>query len=299
MNKTIKKLLIVILILQVAVTGALVFLLIHNNVSKGSTVIETDTEETIEEDNDPFEENYGDKIALWKENKAINSDYVGEIYFTSLLIDDSFVQAKDVYDQNGELYRFYNEDGTLVNDPSGYNGNDVYIWTYWKSGEYDYNDHGGSVFMDYRNDLSDQNLIIYGHHFSVWNDEERIKAFTPLEKLMEEENYAGNETLQIVLEDEVRTYELWAVYLYDVNDADDQEKAQYWRIEYNYDDFSGVRDDSYYQTYIDYVESKRLYDTGVSLDTTDKTLTLQTCISGHAGELFEIVVFRLINVERA
>ena len=85
----------------------------------------------------------------WLENKAINPDYVGDLVFDSGLIDVSFVQAKSCYKPNGEPYRFYTEDGRLVTNPEGYNGNDVYIWTYWKTGEYDYNDNGGSVFMDY------------------------------------------------------------------------------------------------------------------------------------------------------
>lgn len=38
-----------------------------------------------------------------------------------------------------------------------------------------------------------------------------------------------------------------------------------------------------------------MYETGVELSENDQTLTLQTCIGGHAGELFEIVVLRQIS----
>lgn len=235
----------------------------------------------------------------WLNNKAINNDYIGEIVFDSNLINKSFVQAKDVYDINGNLYHFYNENGTLVEDPTDYNGNDVYIWTNWKDMSYDYNIEGGSVFMDYRNDLDDQNIIIYGHHFSEagGNDPERCKAFTPLEKLMEVENYDSNKSLKLILDNETRSYELVAVYKFDINDPIYTDNLQYYRTEYNYDEFEDTSDSTYYQNYIDAMNEVKLYDTGANLTTQDKTLTLQTCISGLAGSVYEICVFKLVNIE--
>lgn len=233
----------------------------------------------------------------WTALHNINNDYIGDIIFDSGLLRVSFVQAKSVFKEDGEMYKFYTENGSLVTDPSGYTGNDVYIWTYWKTGEYDYNDHGGSTFMDYRNEINDQNLIIYGHHFSVWNDETRQKAFTPLERLLEEENYQNNRYVTLLLANEVRKYELVAVYNFDATDDYYYENMQYWRTSYNYDDYTDTVDDSYYDRYIDAVKQHALYPTDVELSNTDKTLTLQTCISGHTGELFEILVLKEISSE--
>lgn len=233
----------------------------------------------------------------WTALHNINNDYIGDIIFDSGLLRVSVVQAKSVFKEDGEMYKFYTENGSLVTDPSGYTGNDVYIWTYWKTGEYDYNDHGGSTFMDYRNEINDQNLIIYGHHFSVWNDETRQKAFTPLERLLEEENYQNNRYVTLLLANEVRKYELVAVYNFDATDDYYYENMQYWRTSYNYDDYTDTVDDSYYDRYIDAVKQHALYPTGVELSNTDKTLTLQTCISGHTGELFEILVLKEISSE--
>jgi hypothetical protein len=233
---------------------------------------------------------------LYDENKAINEDYVGEIIFDSGLIRVSFVQAKSCYKEDGELYQFYTEDGKLVTDASDYTGNDVYIWTYWKTGEYDYNDNGGSTFMDYRNNLADQNLIVYGHHFSVWNDETRSKAFTPLEQLLEEENYPDNRYVTLVLQNEIRKYEIVSVYEFNATREEDFTDLQYWRTNYNYDDYDGnAYDPDYYRNYIANIRKAQLYDTGIALSEEDQTLTLQTCIGGHAGELFEIVVLKQIS----
>lgn len=230
-------------------------------------------------------------------NKEINPDYVGDIFFDSGLLSVNFVQAKSVYKDNGEPYQFYTENGNLVTDPEGYNGNDVYIWTYWKTGEFDYNDNGGSTFMDYRNYLSDQNIIIYGHHFSVWNDETRSKAFTPLEKFLEKENYEANKYVTLVLEHEIRKYVVAAVYNFDATDDSYFDDFQYWRTNYAYDDYTDTIDNDYYSRYIDNVRRVQLYDTGIEWGTNDRTLTLQTCISGYTGELFEILVLKELSVE--
>ena len=167
----------------------------------------------------------------------------------------------------------------------------------WKTGAYDYNDEGGSVFMDYRNELYDQNIVIYGHHFSVWNDATRKKAFTPLEQLMEEENYKANKYVTLVLENEIRHYELASVYEFNATLDSHWYNFQYWRTDYRYDDYTGTIDDEYYANYINGIKEIQLYDTGVELTTNDKTLTLQTCISGHTGELFEILVLKQIDVQ--
>lgn len=292
-NKRKKSLIITLAIILIAfiIFGVLLF----------TGVIDIEREETpiVQEPVYEIVEATQDGRQTWLSNKIINSDYVGEIVFDSNLINKSFVQAKDVYDTNGKLYRFYNEDGSLVTDPSNYNGNDVYIWTNWKDMSYDYNIEGGSIFMDYRNSLDDQNIIIYGHHFSETggNDPNRVKAFTPIEKLMDEANYQDNKSLKLILDNETRFYELVGVYKFDINDSKYTDNLQYYRTEYNYDEFEDIRDDNYYQNYINNLNEVKLYETEASLTTNDKTLTLQTCISGLAGSVYEICVFKLINIE--
>lgn len=234
----------------------------------------------------------------WLENKAINKDYQGEIVFESGIINKSFVQAKSVYDENGNLYHFYTERGKLVTNPGDYTGNDVYIWTNWKDFTYDYDILGGSVFMDYRDSLTDQNILIHGHHFSVQNghDPKREKAFTPLELLLDEENYEANKYVDLILDNQTNRYELVGVYIFNSSSDYDYDHLQYWRYEYNYDDFTDVIDEDYYSKYIDEFNKKKLYDTGIELTTQDKTLTLNTCIGG-SNTKHEICVFRLIETK--
>jgi len=293
-----KKTLVGLIITFLALLGSL-FVLINAGVIKlPEKKDDTPAEEVVVVEPDENEKKKEEYRKLYDENKAINEDYVGEIIFDSGLINVSFVQAKSTYKENGEMYTFYTEDGKLVTDASGFTGNDVYIWTYWKTGEYDYNDNGGSTFMDYRNNLADQNLIVYGHHFSVWNDETRTKAFTPLEKLMEEENYKDNRYVTLVLQNEIRRYEIACVYQFDATKEDHFTNLQYWRTNYNYDDYNNnAYDADYYAKYIEAAKGAQYYDTGVDWTIDDQTMTLQTCIGGHAGELFEIVVLKQISAE--
>jgi len=289
-----KKLIIVICIVNLLLIGFLSLMLtgiidLHNK---------QDENEAVEIENETIEVKEQPDRQLWLENKSINDDYQGEIRFLSGLIDKPFVQAKSIYNKEGQLYHFYTEKGELVTDGSKYDGNDVYIWTNWKDMSYDFNILGGSVFMDYRCDLDSQNIIIYGHHFSVGggNDPERNKAFTPVEKLLEEENYQDNNMLELVLDNETRTYELASVYIYDVENNEITENCQYWRVDYSVDDYFGGTDEQYYEKYISALDKYELYETGVELSTNDKTLTIQTCIGGSTTE-FEVLVFKLINTE--
>ena len=220
MKKLDRKTLLGFLISFLAI-GASIFVLISAGVISLPGRNQKTPQETVVEEADELEALKKEYRQIYDENKAINEDYVGEIIFDSGLIRVSFVQAKSCYKEDGELYQFYTEDGKLVTDASDYTGNDVYIWTYWKTGEYDYNDNGGSTFMDYRNNLADQNLIVYGHHFSVWNDETRSKAFTPLEQLLEEENYPDNRYVTLVLQNEIRKYEIVSVYEFNATREED------------------------------------------------------------------------------
>ena len=173
-----------------------------------------------------------------------------------------------------------------------YCGNDVYIWTNWKTGEYDRYEEGGSVFMDYRNTLDDQNIIIYGHHFARDWDPSGSKQFTPLDILLTEENYKDNSTLKLVLDNEIRSYAVAAVFVMDVYDTYD---LQILRTDMNRE-LSGKADPGFFEQYIDYIDTIRKYDTGVSLSGEDDILSLVTCIQ-HQPQYRQIILCKLTGIE--
>ena len=260
---------------------------IIDDTGSDDTIIEN-TDSDISEDNKMPEE----YASVWSANKAINEDYIGQLVFDSGLIDLPFVQARDVYDRNGKLYKFYDEQGHLVTVPTGYTGNDVYIWTNWKTGKYDYSDEGGSVFMDYRNDLNDQNLIIYGHHYARDWDPEGSKQFTPLDLLLKEENYQDNKTLKLYLENEIRSYVVTNVFIIDIYN---EKQLQILRNNMSVD-FYKKADPDFFESYIPYVTFISKYDTQEPLNKDDRLLTLVTCIQ-HQPQYRQIILCRQTDVQ--
>ena len=240
--------------------------------------------EVIVEDNTP-EPMPAELKNEWLANKAINPDFVGSIKFDSGLIDLPFVQAKDVYDRNGKPYTFYTEEGQLVEDIDNYTGNDVYIWTNWKTGEYDRYGEGGSVFMDYRNNLADQNIIIYGHHFARDWDPSGSRQFTPLDALLEEVNYEANRTLKLILNNEVREYVITNVFTIDI---ENDYELNILRRNMN-EDYSGNADPGFFNEFIRYIDGINRYPIGEKLNEGDSILTLVTCMQ-HQPELRQIII---------
>ena len=228
--------------------------------------------------------------SMWLNNRQISEDYVGQIVFDSGLIDLPFVQAKDVYKTDGYLYSFYDEEGNLVEDPGSHTGNDVYIWTDWKTGEYGLNGDGGSVFMDYRNYLKDQNIILYGHHFARDYDPSGSKQFTPLDVLLTEENYEENKYLKLILDNEIRSYVVTNVFTINI---DDEYESQIIRTDMN-EDFSGNREPRFFREFIEYIKKISRYETGESLSDGDRILTLITCLE-HQPQFRQIVVCKEIE----
>ena len=229
---------------------------------------------------------------MWLKNEEINPDYVGQIIFDSGLIDLPFVQAKDVYREDGSLYVFYTKDGQLVEDPTGFSGNDVYIWTSWKTGNYDYSDEGGSVFLDCRNSLDDINLIIYGHHYARDWDPSGRRQFTPLDLLLDEDGLAGNSTLRLILDNEIRRYEVAAVFVIDILDDDE---IQVIRTDPRRD-LSGNEDPEYENNYYSLIRNLSRYDIGTPIGEEDHLLTLVTCLE-HQPRYRQIIVCRETGVE--
>ena len=230
--------------------------------------------------------------SMWLSNRAINEDYVGQIVFDSGLIDLPFVQAKGTIKEDGEPYRFFTADGQLVEDPYAYNGNDVYIWTSWKTGEYDRYGEGGSVFLDYRNYLKDQNIILYGHHFARDWDPSGSKQFTPLDVLLSEENYEENKTLKLILDNEIRSYVITNVFTVDI---EDDYESQIIRTDMN-EDFSGNPEPRFFRDFIDYMNRISRYETKESLDSDDRILTLITCLE-HQPQYRQVIVCREVSDE--
>lgn len=192
--------------------------------------------------------------SFYKSQKDINDDYVGQIFFKSGLIVQPFVQGET---------------------------NDTYLRTDWTNGKYDVE---GSNFMDYDNTLDDQNIVIYGHYVFEYLDPTLTHKFTPLERLLDEDNYKDNSIIYLLLEDEIREYEIASVFY-----AQLVKEGVYYYTQENQQYYLTSFSDEYFNIYHDSVKEVEQYNTGIDFNRTDKLLTLQTCTRDRE-DLREIVI---------
>lgn len=196
---------------------------------------------------------------IWQENAQYNEDYVGQIWFDSGLLDLPFVQGED---------------------------NDFYLHTDWKTME-EFSE--GSAFMDFRNQLDDQNLILYGHYIYEYKDPSRTHMFTPLQLLKEEENYQENQFFNVLLDGRVRRYQVALVYycplyfegIYGYPRSD---------LRYNLTEF----EEEYFNEYKQAALAQAFYDTGVDISMEDKLITFQTCVENR-NDLRLIIVAKMLE----
>lgn len=201
----------------------------------------------------------------WDDNDAITHDFRGFIKVGNL-IDLPFVQGKT---------------------------NDTYLRKDWLTMNYD---EEGSIFLDSSNDkeLNDQNLIIYGHYVYKSYEASGTHKFTPLEKLIDKENYEDNKYITLQLKDEIRTYEIAIVFYVDTY-VDSASNVRYPKEGYIY--YYPNYSEEYFDTYISNAYKDAFYDTGVKVGFDDHILTLQTCVE-NKDDLREIVVAKLIKIEK-
>ena len=196
-----------------------------------------------------------------QDDQAINSDVKCLLHFNNGLVHDPVLQSGD------ENYYLYKD---------------------WKTHEYlSY----GSIVLDSRNDITadEMNTIIYGHYIYEFRNADRTLVFTPLAQLMERSVWEENKYVTLLLNDEVRYYEIAKVYdcpLEEVNGG----QFTIYGLEYNLLYY----DPEYLSLYEQNIHSHEYYDTGISLSPEDHFLTLQTCIENH-HESREIVLCREIE----
>lgn len=193
---------------------------------------------------DKLNEEHAKRLAYLKECKETNDEFIGVIT-VGTLIEEEVAQSQD---------------------------NEKYLNLSFDKKE----DTQGSVFMDYRNQLSDQNLIFYGHF--VYKDESA--KFSPLHQLKEKENYSKNRFITIDLIDEVRIYEIAYVYYYEMDNPN---------LEYYHPDYGNEL-----EGYLKSIEEKAFYKTKVKITSEDKFVTLQTCVRDR-DDLRLIVVAKQVN----
>ena len=231
-KKNLYNILLVMLLGVCAFSGYQIFKIYKDNAD--AKEVQNETSLTVE----PEEE--GDQPApvpkpaeyreLFAKNKDLNNDFKGWIVFDSGLMNLPFVQGPT---------------------------NDSYL----RRNFYGQYDVCGTVFQDASQDLNGTNITLYGHY--IYSDASLM--FSPLEKLLQPENYEGNKTFHLYLENEVRDYEICSTVLYDSRGPN---------VPYEMGNF----DDASWNTFYDMMVNQSVYNTGVPISREDHFLTMQTCV---------------------
>lgn len=243
--------LIAINIVLIAALATVGFLYFKGNIKGFSTnIVEREVLAALPKEADTT---YQDIYNEYHDRAFVKDDYVGQIIFESGIINEPVMQGDT---------------------------NETYLRRNFETYKYEV---CGPVFADYICDVeSDQNLILYGHNRSTGVDPEHVMMFSPLHVLEKEENYDANKLIYMAYEDRVDVYLVAAVYPIKVVEKEDGNQYLVKGEPLYYLDNYGVEE---FNTYIDGVKQRQLYDTGVKLVNTDKLLTLQTCYEDKLDKL--------------
>ena len=114
----------------------------------------------------------------------------------------------------------------------------------------------GSVFLDFRNQLDDRKLIIYGH-----NSENVTTDFHILENYLNPDYYKTHQKLIWTTNQQSATYQIFSVYIA--------------RVDYQHVNLNLSKEE--YAIHLNWLKEQSLYDTGVEISSYDEILLLQTC----------------------
>ncbi len=124
----------------------------------------------------------------------------------------------------------------------------------------------GCPFMDYRNDAKylNQNTIIYGHHMSDG------LIFAELSKYKKLEGFLDSPVIKFDTLYDTYYYKVYAVIITNSREQDDNGYI------FNYTVTSFGSEDNF-NDYIRALDERKLYTTGVDINSADKLITLSTC----------------------
>lgn len=152
------------------------------------------------------------------------------------------------------------------------------------------NTNYGNIYLDYRciTDGLSKNTVLHGHTTGKASGVPK-QAFRSLYDYRDKNHFIENPIIKYSTLYEDYTFKICAVFLSTTQRKDDNG----YLFNYIYPDMS----DNNMVGYIEQVKQRMLYETGVSLEPTDKIITLSTCIYdyGKSVDTRLVVVGRLLH----
>lgn len=194
-------------------------------------------------------------------------------------IPDVLYEYSALYAANPDTIGWLKIDGTRIDNVVMFAPNEYekYIHTDFY-GKYSYR---GCLYVDENCDiLHSDNIIIYGHHMKDGT------MFGDLVEYMDKSFYEKHRTFTFDTIYEKHTYEVVAAIKTKIP-PESSNVFRYYR-------YTGVNDTDMFYQYVQFINSNKLYDTGIKLQEGDKLLTLSTCAYHTQNGRF-IVVARQIS----
>lgn len=188
-------------------------------------------------------------ITTYQTMHSRNSDYVGWILWDSDIISEPIVQG-------------------LTND------------TYLRHNFDHQYDVFGAIFMDSSNQLTDDNIMIYGH--SLAGNKAATQMFSPLQNITDQAFLDANSSFKIYWEDHISSYEIVSATLMDTS-LDD----------WNYQQPVFANADAK-KEWISEAISHSQVKAHTTADENDKFVTLQTCHDTWSSDRY-VIVAREVN----
>ena len=201
----------------------------------------------------------------FKQAYAVNNNLVGWLSIPGTEMDTAVLQGSD---NNYYLKRDFYERYTSETIATNY----------------------GNIYLDYRcsNTEISKNTVIHGHTTGK-SDGIPKQSFRSLYDFRDKNHFIKNPIIRYSTLYKDYTFKICAVFLSSTQTKDDNG----YFFNYIYPDMS----EGNMVGYIEQVKQRMLYDTGVSLEPTDKVITLSTCIYDYGKNIDTrfVVVARLLH----
>ena len=171
--------------------------------------------------------------------------------------DENSIDFKTLKEKNNEIVAYLKVNNTNI-DYVVVKGTDNKY--YLKHNLYKEYNRAGWIFMDYHNKLdgNDKNIVIYGH-----NTLDKT-MFGTLRNVVKKEWYENedNHIINLIVDGEVLTYQVFSTYSIKVEDY-------YINTEF--------KDNNEFNTFVNTLKKRSVYNYGVEVSGEDSILTLSTC----------------------
>ena len=213
---------------------------------------------------------------IFDEIDYLDDDAVVEINIEDFIEEtptESSLSYSKLHQKNSDVVGIVFIGGCNIDEPVVLSKNDYYL----RTNLYGQYSKGGTAYIK-NCDINSTNMTIYAHTSTYIEN----FIFSNLAKYKDQEFYYDNSIVTFITKDEIRLYEIFSVRVIPA-DSDDMEFTQ-----------SEWRNNAAFSKYLEKTVDGSRYNTGVTVDSGDKIITLVTCNQSNLKQRI-IVSAKLIS----